>query len=95
MGMYQSYEKPPSRYRIVRRVLLGAAVAVGIYVFSFAAFVVRGHYETGIAGWEFNYLGRGASASPGKEDLLHKAYRPLYSLSRALGVPIVYLGRDL
>ena len=90
MGMYQSYEKPRTG-RLGRRVLLGMAVAVGIYVLSFAAFVVRGHTETGMKGWEFNYLSRGASESPKKERLLYKAYLPLFSFSRFVGIPIVHL----
>ena len=96
MGMYVSYEKPPPRGRIVKRVLLVLGVLAAIYVASFACFVIRGHHDARFPGWEFNYLGRHAwSASPQKEALLFKAYLPLYKLSKLCKIPIHHLAQPL
>jgi hypothetical protein len=96
MGMFQSYEKPPPRFLVARRVAIGLAVAAAIYVFSFAAFVIRGHNEDGSSGWYFNYMGRDAwTTSPGKERFLATTYGPLYRLSRWCGIRIVHVGVPL
>jgi len=81
--------------RLVRRLGLWLAVAAGICIFSFMALVVRGHYDAGFDGWEFNYLGKRAWESPRTEKFLASAYLPLHVLSNAVGIRIVHLSQPL